>query len=285
MSDTPGQGGTADYSAYGSLSVEVAAQVATIKLLKPSEASKSTPPSDLHWDLQVLLNRIREDHSIRVIVITGADAGEFWVPGVGAAERHDAMSVDPKRTWVRMLGMTRLHMTMAEIEKPIIAKVNGDAIGFGQSIMFSCDLIAADETAVVNDVHLGQGQVVTGGNSGAAGIEMGVVPGNGAGALVPLFMSPVKAKEYLMLAKTLTTKELAAAGCINYAVPAEELDALVDDLVQRLLEKSAYALAWTKRLTSRHVVEQLNRTLDAGLAYQMLSVVQGSQFGNFSSLA
>ena len=68
--------------------------------------------------------------------------------------------------------------------------------------------------------------------------------------------------------------ELARLGLINYAVPAAELDAKVDDIVQRLLQKSAYALARTKRLLNRRVVDQLNLTLDASVGYEMVNWLQ-----------
>ncbi len=63
-------------------------------------------------------------------------------------------------------------------------------------------------------------------------------------------------------------------GAINAAVPAEELDAAVDDMVRRLLKRPAYLLAWTKRVTNRRVVEQLNMTLDAGAGYEMVGFLQ-----------
>lgn len=98
-------------------------------------------------------------------------------------------------------------------------------------------------------------------------------------ALVPLFMTPPLTKEYLMLAQEYTAKELAQRGISNHAVPGEQLDAKVQDIVQRLLQRSAYALAWRKRITNRHVVEQLNRTLDAGAAYEMVNVLQIEKLG------
>jgi enoyl-CoA hydratase/carnithine racemase len=87
-------------------------------------------------------------------------------------------------------------------------------------------------------------------------------------------MSPAKAKEYLFLAKPYTGRELADAGIINYAVPTAELDGVVGDMVERLLKRSAYALAWTKRTANRHVVQQLNLTLDAAAAYEMVNFLQ-----------
>ncbi|WP_182481436.1 enoyl-CoA hydratase/isomerase family protein [Nocardioides immobilis] len=113
---------------------------------------------------------------------------------------------------------------MAEMEKPVIAKVNGDAVGYAQSIMFGCDLIVAREDAVVADVHLNMQDL----------LGFDTVPGDGGAALVPMHMFPAKAMEYLLLAKAYTAAELECMGAINYAVPQERLDEVVDDLVQRL---------------------------------------------------
>jgi enoyl-CoA hydratase len=267
---------------YGSLITEVRDQVATIKMLSVEEGARSTPPADIHWDLQAVLNELREDHSVRVIVITGAHDGEFLVPRPTSrytSEWPDSIA-NPNHAWKLMVGIIRLHTTMAEIEKPILAKVNGDAIGFGQSVMFSSDLIVARQDAVVSDVHLSQGTVLSGQDRVPVGSPFGTVPGDGAGATVPLFMPPVKAKEYLMLSTELTAAELAAMNCINYAVPAEDLDAISDDLVKRLLSKSAFALAWTKRVANRHVIDQLNKALDAGVAYEMINLAQIQRLGS-----
>ena len=82
------------------------------------------------------------------------------------------------------------------------------------------------------------------------------------------------AKEMLMLGKSFTAKELAAQGVINYAVPESEVDAKVADLVKRLLDRPAYPLAWCKRAVNKHIVDQLNRTLDAGAGYEMIGLSQ-----------
>jgi enoyl-CoA hydratase len=68
-------------------------------------------------------------------------------------------------------------------------------------------------------------------------------------------------------------------SAINYAVPRDRLDSTVEALVQRLLKRPAYALAWTKRVANRRVVEQLNATLDAGAAYEMVSFLQLERAG------
>src|SRR5207302_10850822 len=96
----------------------------------------------------------------------------------------------------------------------------------------------------------------------------------GGVALIPLYFPPPMAKEFLMLGKGFQARELADKGLINYAVPVEQLDEVVGDLTRRLLERPAYPLAWAKRIANRHVIEQLNRTLDAGAGYEMIGLVQ-----------
>jgi enoyl-CoA hydratase len=136
----------------------------------------------------------------------------------------------------------------------------------------------AREDAKIADMHMGMGEVQLR-NGTRVGPPYGIVPGDGGVALIPLYMTPPLAKEYLMLAREFTAKELAQWGLINYAVPAGQLDQKVQEIVGRLLKRSAYALAWTKRIANRHVVEQINRTIDAGAAYEMVNFLQIEKMG------
>src|SRR5438045_1562503 len=79
------------------------------------------------------------------------------------------------------------------------------------------------------------------------GYPFGMTPGDGAGALVPLFMPPTKAKEYLFLSPGYTAKELAAMNIVNYALPLDKLDEKTNELIERLLKRPARTLARTKR--------------------------------------
>ena len=158
--------------------------------------------------------------------------------------------------------------------------MNGDAIGFGSSIAFACDLIVAAKGAVFCDTHLAMDErehlkapplAVDAAAAASAPPPAGIVPGDGAISVVQRFFSPAVAKEYLMLARPFTGAELAVSGAINDAVPERQLDDTVGDLVARLLARSAYALAWTKRTANRAVAAELNRSLDGSLAYELVS--------------
>jgi enoyl-CoA hydratase/carnithine racemase len=261
---------------YRDLEIENRGQVATIRLVPPLKAIRSGKAPDVHWELGAALSELRGDNHVRVIILTGADPDEFLVPPTTDVYSSDAskkVRSDPVWMWKTFTGILRTHQTMAEIEKPIVARVNGDAIGFGQSLMFASDIIVAREDARIADMHMGMAEVEP------FGPPFGIVPGDGGTALVPLYMTPAKAKEYLMLAKAYSARELAQLGIINYAVPLAQLDSLVEEIVGRLLKRSAYALAWTKRVANRRLVHQLNLTLDAGAAYEMVNFLQAARLG------
>lgn len=253
--------------------IEQDGQLATIwarggdKLAPEEQAAARKVTSALA--LANLLDALRADDSVRVIVLHrgGANHGGNSTQHYNSHEWQDHHN-DPAHIWKTFSGIVRMHEAMAAIEKPIVVQVDGNIIGGGCWIALSGDLIVAREDALFGDHHLAMGAFAP------VGPPFGLVPGDGGTALAPLFFAPTIAKEMLMLGKSFTAKELAAQGVINYAVPAAELDAKVADIVQRLLDRPAYPLAWCKRAVNRHVVEQLNRTLDAGAGYEMIGLSQ-----------
>lgn len=267
------------YDNYRSFKFELKGQVATIRLIDlatPIPQGQERP--NIHWELADLFTQLRGDNRVRIVVITGPGNGIFL-----SNPRARYNGPQPPRSrqyrWLTYGGIPRLHQEMAENEKIIVAKVNGDAMSLGQSIVFSSDLIVAKEDAVFADVHLNMGE-----NTKSGPADYGIVPGDGGCALLPLFMSPAKAKECLFLAKPHTGAELAKMGIINYAVPETQLDATVDDLVARLLKRPAHSLAWAKRVANRRVVHHLNMTLYAAVAYEEVGQFQEEAWGHRDGL-
>ena len=159
---------------------------------------------------------------------------------------------------------------MCTIDKPVVAKVNGHAVGFGANLVLACDFIIAREDAIIADHHMSAGElVINGERKGSA--DHCMVTGDGGSVFAPLKMPMNMAKEYLMLARPFTAKELATMGVVNYAVPAEELDAKTDDIVQRLLKRNPYALALTKRVLNKQMLASFNLVHDASLGYEFLN--------------
>ena len=209
------------------------------------------------------LGELRDDNNVRVIVITGKE-DVFTMPPTSYGHHGN-----PGSDWDIMSGVTRAVEAMCTIEKPVIAKVNGHAVGFGANLVLACDFIVAREDVVIADHHMSAGDlIIDGERRGSA--DHCMVPGDGGSVFAPLKMPMNMAKEYLMLARPFTAKELAAMGVVNYAVPADQLDAKTNEIAQRLLKRNAYALALTKRILNKQMLANFNLVHDASLGYEFL---------------
>ena len=252
-----------DEEGTSSFDVTQKGQVVQIRCLPFGSGSREP-----HWELAIILNRIQYDNSVRVVVIRGGDDETFMAPRPAGPGKRGPVYRDPKWLWKVSTGIVRVHELMATLDKPVVAAVHGDAIGIGASLLFASDLVVAWEGARIADVHMGMGETEP------YHWTTGVVPGDGGVSLVPLFLPPPLAKEFLMLARPFSAAELAALGVINHAVARDQVTAKTEELVAALLRRPAYALAWTKRMANKHVVEQLNRTLDGGVAYELINMLQ-----------
>lgn len=258
-----GGGGFAD---LGDLDVTVAERVATVRMLASGDEQYArhggAPPTFFpkHKQVGQALQRLRNDDDVHVIVLTGA-GDHFFVPP--SASPGGGAGHTPQGDWQLSLGLSQTLQAMVETEKPIVGRVNGDAVGFGSSLVFACDFVVAVDDALIADHHLGMGELPYG------RADVGVVPGDGGAVFVPLALPPCLAKEYLLLAKPFRGAELAAMGVFNRSVPAADLDAAVDDLVARLLRRPLYPLAWGKRVINRLAADQLNRVFDAASGYEV----------------
>ena len=224
-----------------------------------------------HAEVGRALDVMRYDNSIRVAVITGEkDVFYRSPPGRPRMDKRD-----PHDDWDLTQGMQKTYNTLIEMEKPVIAKVNGLCGSFGLSLVFACDFIVAREDAVFGDPHIamGEGGIVPMGRP-----DSGVVPGDGSTVFVPLHMPPPLAREFLWLARQFTGREMAEMRCINHAVPNDKLDETVKKMADALLRRPAYALALSKRAFNKFVVERFNSTYDLAWSYEALNFYQYGRY-------
>jgi enoyl-CoA hydratase len=228
------------------------------------------------------LHEFRFDPEIRVVVLTGENDGEFYrvvrATGYENQKQRDRLNPVKLKGWGGGM-VTRIYETLALMEKPVIARLNGDAIGLGQALLWGCDFIVARDDAVVADVHTGQGDVIDS-NGEVRGFPWAVTPGDGAMSFAPLYMTPTKLKEYMFLSRTWTTKQLADMNIINYAVPAAELDDTVNEIIEKILARPAYVIAHAKRVCNKHMVNQLNLAQDLASAYEGLDFFTHASAGD-----
>lgn len=246
---------------FATVGVRCESQVAVVRLQWPDGVNV---PQVTHRELAACLQRLRADDRVRVVVLRGASETCFMSPFAGvegdghASRPRGGVMSDPRNVFAGLRETDQILDSIVRMEKPVLAMVNGDALGNGASIALACDLVFADEDAYITDIHLANHHFVK-----RARRSIGVVPGDGGTALWAARMGLAKARDYLLTARPVRAKELAAIGAINAAVPHDDLQGVVDAAVGELLERPAWALAWTKALVNKALVDDMAESLDA----------------------
>ena len=149
----------------------------------------------------------------------------------------------------------RLVNGLLDLEKPIIARLPGHAIGLGCTIALYCDIIYAAEEAKLGDPH----------------VAVGLVAGDGGAVIWPQLIGYARAKEFLMTGDLLNAKDAASIGLINHAVPAGELDNAVNAMAWRLAGGAINAIKWTKASVNAGLKQAANAVLDTAFNFEAMS--------------
>jgi enoyl-CoA hydratase/carnithine racemase len=203
---------------------------ATIRLNRPEVLNA--------FDFRMLreLGRACEDASwddeIRVVVVTGT--GRAFCVGADLRSWGAELVGNPREYWKWFGAFKDMHDKLREIGKPTLARVQGLAVGGGNELQMACDLaVMADDTFIRH-----------------VGLEHGSVPAGGATQWLPILVGDRRAREILLLCEQIPAEQAAAWGLVNWAVPAAELDAKVDAVVESLAAKLPQ--------TTRYAKQQLN---------------------------
>lgn len=211
--------------------------------------------SEVHKELTYVFKDAYEADA-RVVVLTG-NGPAFSAGGDLEGMKDDIENPDP--TVAPFADSVRegeeIIEDLVNLEKPIVAKVNGDAIGLGATLALFCDIVIASEDARIGDPH----------------ISAGLVAGDGGAVIWPLLTNVHFAKEFLMTGDLLTAEEAAEAGLINRAVPAEELDAEVDEMVHKLATGPQLAIQYTKMAINKWVQNGVTDILRESIALEAIS--------------
>ncbi len=203
---------------------------ATIRLNRPEVLNA--------FDFQMLreIARACEDASwddeIRCVVVTGT--GRAFCVGADLRSWGAELVGKPKEYWKWFGAFKDMHDKLREIGKPTLARIQGLAVGGGNELQMACDLaVMADDTFIRH-----------------VGLEHGSVPAGGATQWLPILVGDRRAREILLLCEQIPAEQAAAWGLVNWAVPAAELDAKVDAVVESLAAKLPQ--------TTRYAKQQLN---------------------------
>ena len=200
---------------------------ATIRLNRPDVLNA--------FDFRMLreLGRACEDASwddeIRVVVVTGT--GRAFCVGADLRSWGAELVGNPSEYWKWFGAFKDMHDKLREIGKPTLARVQGLAVGGGNELQMACDLaVMADDTFIRH-----------------VGLEHGSVPAGGATQWLPILVGDRRAREILLLCEQIPAEQAAAWGLVNWAVPAAELDAKVDAVVESLAAKLPQMTRYAKQ--------------------------------------
>jgi enoyl-CoA hydratase/carnithine racemase len=213
--------------------------VVTLTLNRPER--KNAINAAMFDELLSVFREVDAATSDRVLVITGA--GDAFCSGADLADRGQ----DSRHALARLHWVADVALALHRIHKPVIAKVNGVAVGAGLNLALGCDLIVASEQARFSEIFARRGLTVDFGGSW----------------LLPRLIGMHRAKELAFFADILTAKEAGELGLVNRVVPASELDAFVADWANRLAAGPPLALSMTKRLLTSSLSMAMDEALEA----------------------
>ena len=215
-------------------------KVATITLNR--QKSLNALNTALLTELRDALDDAETDAAVRAIVITGSGEKAFCA----GADITELVEKSPEEASEWSSWVQNLTNYMEKLRKPIIAKINGFCLGGGLELAMACDFRIASEKAIF----------------GLPEINLAIIPGGGGTQRLPRLIGKTKAMEMLMCGGQIDAEEAFRLTLVNKAVPADELDEEVDELIKKLLSKSAVTLGIIKDAVNSGIEMDLEHALD-----------------------
>lgn len=216
--------------------------VLTLTLARPE--ARNALNLSLIKALGAALHEAEGDGAVRCLVLTGK--GRAFCAGGDIKEMRNRAGRAVATKERLQQGLNRIARSIFEMEKPVVAKVNGDAAGAGFGLVLACDLAYAADSAAFH----------------ASFIRMGLIPDVGGSFTLPRRVGLQRAKEILFLGKTLSASEAETLGLVNRVMPADELDAYVDEIVGMLAAAPTKTIGLAKRAMHRALASTFDEALE-----------------------
>ncbi|HWW55050.1 MAG TPA: enoyl-CoA hydratase-related protein [Acidimicrobiales bacterium] len=237
-------------STFATLRTERVGRVLKVTIDNPASELNAVD-AQLHADFTALFAGLREERDARAVVLTGrgrafSAGGDFaWFPELRDIDQLEHLRHDARRMMNDLL----------DVEVPIVAAVNGPAIGLGASIALLCDVIFMADTATLADPH----------------VRVGLVAGDGGAVIWPLALGPARAKQYLLTGDAVSAHEAERLGLINRVVAANDLDAEAMAFAARLAGGAPLAVRYTKLAVNKLVKDAMNVAFDTATALELVT--------------
>lgn len=229
--------------AFETILYDVSDAVATITFNRP-EALNATN-DQFYREMQGLIREIAEDDGIGAVIITGAGRG--FCAGADVKSMNPDMALLDRRKRHRWI-LADILRPLVNLEKPVIAAVNGVAVGAGFNIALAADIVIASETAMFSQIFT----------------RLGLVPDLGGLHLLTRVVGLNKAKELCFTAKKISASEAHSLGIANHVVPADKLMEEARKLAIEIASGPPTALGMIKTLLNK----SSNSTFEQMLEYE-----------------
>jgi len=232
--------------------------IATITINRPATLNVLNEESIL--EISSRLEEAKKDENVKVIVITGAGEKAFCA-GLDLKTVKDVNVVRAVET--SKIGQ-KLTLAVEELEKPVIAAINGYALGGGLELAMACDIRIASENA-----RVGQPEV-----------NVGLLPGWGGTQRLPRLVGKGIAKELIFTGKMIDAKTAERIGLVNIVVPPEKLQSTVEELAKEIMSKPPIAIKLVKELVNNSIeTDQATGLMHEAEAFGILSSTEDFREG------
>lgn len=229
------------------ITVEADGPVRIVTLNRPDQANAVN--NAMHSRFARIWFEIAEDRDARAVMLTGSGSKFFSAGGDLVEWLHNYVE-NPVTRRAGMRDARRIVREMIDFPLPIVAAVNGPAIGFGCSIAVLCDIVLVSDRAFFADTH----------------VASGIVAGDGGSVAWPLLMSLVRAKEFLLLGDRIPAQLAVELGLANRVIAHDDLKNEALALTRRLAALPAHAVQDTKRALNLHIERAISGILEYGLS-------------------
>ncbi len=211
---------------YEYIKVERTPPVVTITLNRPDVLNALT--TETFREIEDVLDALAEDDEVRSVILTGAGNRAF---AAGADIANLQALESAQQGYAHSKQAHALLVKMQSLPKPVIAAVNGYALGGGCELAMSADIILAAENA-----KFGQPEV-----------NLGIIPGFGGTQRLPRLVGRTKALELILTGEHISAQEAQAIGLVNRVVPADKLMETARSMAETIAKKAPLAIAFAKR--------------------------------------
>lgn len=232
------------------MSVRADGPVRIVTMDRPDELNSFT--EDFHQTFVDLWRHVDRDDDARAVVLTGSGKA-FSAGGSYEDFEHRRVDMSVRRRSLRLAR--QLVDEMLSVAVPVVAAVNGPAVGLGCTVTTLCDIVFMADSAFLADTH----------------VSVALVAGDGGAVTWPAHTSLLRAKQYLLTGDRLSASQAVELGLANFAVPAAQLLDEALAYAHRLAAQPAQAVQETKAILNQHLRANAVRSLGYGLASESQS--------------